>query len=81
MKPKYRSLDIRAVERAVIQEVSVFAIGQGVHHWTQSGGELTITNSNSNFGGCAALSEGYQKGRTPGFRLLSYRPACSHRPE
>ena len=38
----------------------MFAIGQGVHHWTQSGGELTVTNSNSNFGGCAAISEDYQ---------------------
>ena len=60
MKPERRSFHIRAVNRAVIQEVSVFAIGQGVHHWTESGGELTVTNSNSNFGGVAALSEGYQ---------------------
>lgn len=60
MNPARRSVHIRAVNRAVIQEVSVFAIGQGVHHWTQAGGEITITNSNSNFGGCAAISEGYQ---------------------
>ena len=60
MNPDRRSFHVRAVNRAVIQEVSVFAIGQGVHHWTQTGGELTITNSNSNFGGCAGLSEGYQ---------------------
>ena len=65
MKTDRRSFHIRAVNRAVIQEVSVFAIGQGVHHWTQSGGELTITNSNSNFGGCAALSEGYQAEAPP----------------
>lgn len=55
-----RSFHIRAINSAVIQEVSVFAIGQGVHHWTQSSGELTITNSNSNFGSVAALSEGYR---------------------
>ena len=60
MNPARRSFHIRAVNRAVIQEVSVFAIGQGVHHWTQYGGEITITNSNSNFGGCAAISDGYQ---------------------
>ena len=30
-----------------------------IHHWTEDGGQLTITNSNSNWGGCAALSEGY----------------------
>ena len=65
MKPDRRSFHIRAVNRAIIQEVSVFAIGQGVHHWTQSGGELTITNSNSNFGGCAALSEGYNAEAPP----------------
>lgn len=60
MHPSRRSFHIRAVNDAVIQEVSVFAIGQGIHHWTQSGGEITITNSNSNFGGCAAISEGYK---------------------
>lgn len=60
MHPSRRSFHIRAVNNAVIQEVSVFGIGQGVHHWTQSGGEITITNSNSNFGGCAAISEGYR---------------------
>ena len=60
MHPGRRSFHIRAINDAIMQEVSVFAIGQGIHHWTQSGGELTITNSNSNFGGCAALAEGYK---------------------
>ena len=60
MTPDRRSFHIRAINDAIIQEVSVFAIGQGVHHWTESGGELTVTNSNSNFGGCAALAEGYK---------------------
>lgn len=60
MDPNRRSFHIRAINNAVIQEVSVFAIGQGVHHWTESGGEITITNSNSNFGGCAAISDGYR---------------------
>ena len=59
MKPLRRSFHVRAVNKAVIQEVSVFAIGQGIHHWSQNGGELTITNSNSNFGGASALAEGY----------------------
>ena len=59
MDPRYRSFHIRCVNRAIIQEVSVFAIGQGVHHWVESGGELTVTNSNSNFGGCAAIAEGF----------------------
>ena len=60
MKPSRRSFHIRAVNDAIIQEVSVFAIGQGIHHWVENGGELTVTNSNSNFGGCAALAEGYK---------------------
>ena len=59
MDPRYRSIHVRCVNRAIIQEVSVFAIGQGIHHAVESGGELTITNSNSNFGGCAALAEGF----------------------
>ena len=59
--PQQRSFHVRAVNEALIQEVSVFAIGQGIHHWAQSGGQLTITNSNSNFGGCSALAEGFQK--------------------
>ena len=60
MNPARVSAHVRAINNAVIQEVSVFAIGHGVHHWAQSGGELTVTNSNSNFGGVAALAEGYK---------------------
>ena len=59
MDPNKRSFHVRCVNRAIIQEVSVFAIGQGIHHWVESGGELTVTNSNSNFGGCASLAEGF----------------------
>lgn len=59
MKPTRRSFHIRAINNAFIQEVSVFAIGQGVHHATESGAEVTITNSNSSFGGCVAISSGY----------------------
>ena len=59
MNPRYRSIHIRCVNRSIIQEVSVFAIGQGVHHAVSSGGELTVTNSNSNFGGVCALADGF----------------------
>ena len=59
MNPDYRNIHVRCVNRSIIQEVSVFAIGQGCHHACSSGGELTITNSNSNFGGVAALAEGF----------------------
>ena len=60
MDPTRRSHHIRAINGAFIQEVSVFAIGHGVHHWVKGGGEISITNSNSSFGGCAALAEGYK---------------------
>jgi hypothetical protein len=60
MNPARLSRHITAVNDAFIQEVSVFAIGQGIHHFTDLGGEITVTNSNSSFGGCAALSRGYK---------------------
>ena len=65
MKPSWAHYHIKATDNAVIQEVSVFAIGQNVHHWVERGGEITITNSNSNFGGCAALAEGYHDTAQP----------------
>ena len=63
--PRQRSIHIRAVNKSVIQEVSVFAIGQAIHHAVASGGEITITNSNSNWGGCAALAEGFHEEPNP----------------
>lgn len=65
MDPNRLSFHVRAVNNSVIQEVSVFAIGQGIHHWVQDGGEITVTNSNSNFGGCAALAEDYKTKALP----------------
>lgn len=60
LNPARLSRHISAINDAFIQEVSVFAIGQGIHHFTDLGGEITVTNSNSSFGGCAALSKGYK---------------------
>jgi hypothetical protein len=60
MNPGRLSRHISAVNDAFIQEVSVFAIGQAIHHFTDRGGEITVTNSNSSFGGCAAVSRGYK---------------------
>lgn len=60
MNPARLSAHIRTRNGGVVQAVSVFAIGQGVHHWAQSGSDVTITNSNSNFGGVAGLAEGYK---------------------
>lgn len=65
MDPNRRSVHIRAVNNAVIQEVSVFAIGQGIHHLSESGSNVTITNSNSNFGGCSALAVGFTDQAAP----------------
>lgn len=65
MNPDRLSFHIRAINNAFIQEVSVFAIGQGVHHWVKDGGEVSITNSNSTFGGCAAIAEGYNSKAFP----------------
>lgn len=58
--PKRRSFHVRTSNDAVIQEVSVFCIGQSIHHLIESGSEITITNSNSNFGNCALLAEGFK---------------------
>ena len=65
MNPKRRSVHIRAANGAVIQEVSVFAIGQGCHHLSESGAEITITNSNSNFGHVSSLAVGYRDSALP----------------
>jgi len=60
MNPARINRHISAINNAFIQEVSVFAIGQGIHHFTDLGGEITVTNSNSSFGGCAAVSSRYK---------------------
>ena len=60
MDPTRLSRHISAINDAFIQEVSVFAIGHGIHHFTDRGGEITVTNSNSSFGGVAAYSKGYK---------------------
>jgi hypothetical protein len=56
----WRSFGFKCINDAIIQEVSCFVIGHSVHHWTASGGECTITNSNSNFGMTALLSSGFR---------------------
>ncbi len=65
-KPEWRSFHVRTSNGAIIQEVSVFAIGQAIHHLAESGSQITITNSNSNFGGCSALADGFQLEAAPG---------------
>lgn len=57
--PTKRSYHVKASNRAVIQAVSVFAVGYADHFVAEDGGDLSITNSNSNFGSNAIRSIGY----------------------
>ena len=57
--PLQRSYHVKASNRAVIQAVSVFAVGYADHFVAEDGGDMSITNSNSNFGSNALRSIGY----------------------
>jgi len=59
-KPEYRNFHIKASNNAFIQVVSVFAIGFADHFLSESGGDLSITNSNSNFGARSLRSVGFR---------------------
>jgi hypothetical protein len=63
-KPSRRSWHITAINDAFIQGVSEFNVGQEGCR-TDVGGEITLTNSNSSFGGCAGLSNGYKRAAFP----------------
>ena len=41
------------------QIVSSFAIGVAINYWAKSGGQISVTNANSNFGGIALRAEGF----------------------
>ena len=60
-KPEYENFHIKASNDSVIQIVSCFAIGYANHFVTESGGDLSVTNSNSNFGAKALVSKGYKR--------------------
>lgn len=57
----WESSHIKATNDAFIQIVSVFAIGFNKHFDAESGGDLSITNSNSNFGQISLTSSGFKK--------------------
>ena len=59
-KPSYESYHIKASNDAFIQCVSIFAIGYSQHFEGDSGGDMSITNSNSNFGAKSLLSKGFR---------------------
>ena len=60
-KPEYENFHIKASNDSFIQVVSVFAIGYANHFLSESGGDLSITNSNSNFGAKSLVSKGYRE--------------------
>jgi hypothetical protein len=64
-KPEYRNFHIKAINDAFIQNVSIFAIGYAEHFSVESGGDMSITNSNSNFGAKALIASGFRKTAFP----------------
>jgi len=52
---------IKVTNDAILQIVSVFAIGYNKHFVCESGGDASITNSNSNFGQLSLTSDGFKK--------------------
>ena len=59
-KPSYRNFHVKCSNDAVIQAVSVFAVGFADHFVALSGGDQSITNSNSNFGSTALRAKGFK---------------------
>ena len=57
----WKTSHISITNDAVLQIVSVFAIGYHRHFYADTGGDASITNSNSNFGQFALVAEGFKK--------------------
>lgn len=64
-KPSYENYHIKAINDSFIQLVSVFAIGYAQHFVAESGGDLAINNSNSNFGAKALVASGFKQNAFP----------------
>ena len=60
-KPSYKNFHIKCSNDSVLQLVSIFAIGYAEHFVAESGGDQSVTNSNSNFGAKALISSGFKK--------------------
>ena len=56
----WRHYHIRVSNNSFIQSVSVFAVGYAEQHLIESGGDYSITNSNSNFGTQALCADGFR---------------------
>lgn len=59
-KPDYENYHIKASNDAYIQCVSVFAIGFAEQFVTDNGGDISVTNSNSNFGAKSLVARGFK---------------------
>lgn len=59
-KKGWRHVHVKASNDAFIQVVSVFAVGYGDHFFADSGADMSITNSNSNFGNTALRCKGFK---------------------
>jgi len=57
----WETTHVSIINDAILQIVSVFAIGYNKHFAAESGGDASITNSNSNFGQIALVSDGFKK--------------------
>ena len=60
-KPNFENFHIKVSNDAFAQLVSVFSIGYAAQIIAESGGDYSITNSNSNFGAKTFTSSGYKK--------------------
>ena len=57
----FETTHIKLTNDAVMQIVSVFAIGFNKHFNAETGADASVTNSNSNFGQFAIASDGFKK--------------------
>jgi hypothetical protein len=59
-RPGFESFHMKVTNDALFQCVSIFAIGFARHFVAESGGDMSITNSNSNFGAISLESIGFR---------------------
>ena len=64
-KPNYENFHIKTINDAYIQNVSIFAIGYAEQFSSDTGGDQSINNSNSNFGAKAIVTEGFKSAAFP----------------
>lgn len=64
-KELWRHFSFKACNNGYIQIVSCFVVGSAIHYQTVDGGEMSITNSCSNFGDLSLVSNGYSSNILP----------------